>query len=398
MSSPESDHGGDADVGDDVESLVREVTDRIDALRAARKRRDDVESRIEEVGEDAVVAAADAYRKAVRLLDRYEDSATGTGNFEAYVEFQDRFLGLVEDLPEDVPDREAFEAAAERMDRRRLGDDDFAAAREALDPAAEYVDLLERREQTREAVSGAERDAELTRRDVGAAIDAREELLAFADADLDAPVEALREPIETYNEDVREEFAAFYESAPAREVVDFLERAESFPLVPFRSPPRDLREFARESPDADEPIPSLLEYAEFTGSKLEHYAEDPAMLQTSVAVHRTFLERLSADPLVVSFPPPAAGVLRRRAGEAISLLGRFASEETIAELRTVRGTTRRDDYADLRLAARATVELDADERERVRSGAAAAELDRLRDARERLAAALDGDGAETGGG
>jgi len=383
----------DADAAFDerADALLTAVENCLDDLRAARDRRDDVEGRIDEVGEESLVEAADAYRKAVRLLDRYADSATGTGDFQAYVEFQDRFLGLVEDLPESIPDREAFEAAAERMDRRRLSDSDFAGAHEDLEPASEYVDLLERREDATEALSKARRDAKLRLDDLDDAIEAREEVLAFADADLDAPVEELREPIRAYDEAVREEFREFYESAPIADVVGLLERAESFPLVDFRSPPRDLRKYARESPDADEPIPTLLEYAEFSGSKLDHYAEDPAALQTNVAVHRTFLERLSADPLTVPLPPPPAGTLRQWAGEAISLLGRFASEGTVARLREVRDLTRRGDYADLRFALRAHEELDAETRERVRSGAVDDELDRLRDARERLSTALSGD-------
>ncbi|QCC48808.1 hypothetical protein DV707_01030 [Halobellus limi] len=368
---------------------------RIDDLRAARERREAVEAEIDDAGEDAVVAAADTYRKAVRLLDRYEDSATGTGDFQAYVEFQDKFLGLLEELSDDVPAQDAFEAAAERMDRRRLSEDDFEGARADLEPAADYVDLLDRREAAEEAVSKARRDARLCLRDLDEEIERREETLAFADADLDAPVEELREPIRAYNDAVTEEFDEFYESAAAADVVGLLERAESFPLVEFRSPPRDLREFARESPDADEPIPTLLEYADYSGSKLDHYAEDPALLQTTVAVHRTFLERLSAEPLTVELPPPAAESLRLWAREATSVLGRFASEETVARLRGVRDLTRRDDYEDLRFVARAHEELDAEARERVNSGAAAAELDRLRDARERLESTLHGE-AEPG--
>ncbi|RLM56869.1 hypothetical protein DVK02_09510 [Halobellus sp. Atlit-31R] len=368
--------------------MVAEAEARIEALRAARERQDTVESRIDDTGEEAVVDAADAYRKALRLLDNYEESASGTGDFQAYVEFQDRFLGLVEELPASVPAHDAFEAAAERMDRRRLSEDHFESAREDLEPAAEYVDLLDRREDAKEALSKARRDAKLRRRDLDEEIESRAETLAFADVDLDAPVETLRDPIEAYNDAATADFESFYESAPMSAVVAFLERAESFPLVEYRSPPRDLREFVADSPDAAEPIPTLLDYAEYSGSKLDHYAADPAALQTSVAVHRTYLERLSADPLTVPLPPPSAGTLRRFAGEAISLLGRFAAEETIAQLRAVRDLTRRDDYETLRLVARAHEELDEAERERLQSGAAAAELERLRDARDRLATAL----------
>lgn len=388
---PADDGSGRGETADGVDSRIAAADERIEALREAKRRLREVESEIESVGEAAVVDAADAYRKAIRLLDRYEGSATGTGDFKAYVEFQDKFLGLVEDRDDDTPASEAFAAAGERLDQRRLSVSDFDGAREDLKPAAEYVDLLDRRDDAEDALSKAKRDAQLCRRELDTEIEERTEWLAVGEADLDAPVEELTDPIEAYNEAVREEFDEFYASASIAEVVAFLERAESFPLVDFRSPPRDLREFAVESPDADEPIPTLLEYADYTGSKLDHYAEDPGLLQTTVAVHRTYLERLSGEPLTVSMPPPSAEELRFRARELVSLLGRFADERTIARLRTVRDLTHRADYRELRRAARAHRELDADELAAVRSGAAAAELERLRDARNRLAAELDGD-------
>jgi hypothetical protein len=393
MSGLDSAVDGDGAAADDAAARVEAAEARIEDLRSARERLAAVESEIESVGEAAVIDAADAYRKATQLLDRYEGSATGTGDFQAYVEFQDKFLGLVEER-DDTPASEAFSAAGERLDQRRLSESDFDRARDDLEPAAEYVDLLDRREDAEEAVAKARRDARLCRRDLDEEIDERAEWLAVGEADLDAPVAELTDPIEAYNDAVLDEFDEFYASASIAAVVDFLDRAESFPLVEFRSPPRDLREFAAESPDADEPIPTLLEYADYTGSKLDHYAEDPGLLQTTVAVHRTYLERLSGEPLTVSLPPPPPEELRFRARELVSLLGRFADEETVAQVRTVRDLTRRDDYRTLRRATRAHQELDADELAAVQSGAAAAELERLRDARDRLVAALDGDGGD----
>ena len=385
-----------AGTADGVDGRIDDVDARIEALRTAERRLADVEREIESVGEGAVVDAADAYRKATRLLDRYEGSATGTGDFQAYVEFQDAFLGLVADR-DDTPASDAFDAAGERLDQRRLSASDFDAARKDLEPAATYVDLLERRDDAEEAAAKARRDARICRRDLEREIDARAEWLAVGDVNLDAPVERITDPIEAYNDAARAAFDDFYASASIAAVIDVLERAEWFPLVEFRSPPRDLRAFAADSPDADEPIPTLLEYADYTGSKLGHYAEDPGLLQTTVAVHRTYLERLSGEPLTVSLPPPPAAELRFRARELVSLLGRVADGTTIAKLRTVRDLTRRDDYGDLRRAARAHAELDDEELAAVRSGAAATELERLRDARDRLVAALDGDDADGSG-
>ena len=57
---------------DGVDARVEAAEERIRELEAARDRLAAVESEIESVGEDAVVAAADAYRRAIRLLERYE--------------------------------------------------------------------------------------------------------------------------------------------------------------------------------------------------------------------------------------------------------------------------------------------------------------------------------------
>jgi aminoglycoside N3'-acetyltransferase len=94
----------------------------------------------------------------------------------------------------------------------------------------------------------------------------------------------------------------------------------------------------------------------------------------------------------VSSPPPDAETLRRRANELVSVLSRFADEETIAALRRVRELTRRDDYERLRTATRARTELTDDELERLRSGAVESDLAELRDARDALAEALSEDG------
>ncbi|RDI73073.1 hypothetical protein DWB78_09130 [Halopelagius longus] len=358
-------------------------------LREARAAVDDVESAIEDHGEDAVNRAVGAYRRATALLDNYEDSATGTGDFQAYVEFQDEFLGLVEDLPEDAPAREAFEDAAERMDRRRLRERDFDGAREDLQPAADLKRLLDRRAEAGEELEAVRRDATLRLKELDERADELADLVSLGEADLDAPVERLEEPIEAYAEAVREEFRTWKEEAPAREVLDLPATAESYPLVEFQSPPRDVLDYVRENPGGDHPIPKLLEYTGYSGSKLDHYVDDAAALQTSVAVHRTYLERLDADPLVVSWPPPQAEVLRRRADEIISLLDRFASEDTVATLRRVRDLTYRDDYARLRTAARARSEVTDEQLSRLRSGAVEAELEAVRESRDRLAAVLD---------
>jgi len=111
------------------------------------------------------------------------------------------------------------------IDKRRLSESDFERAREALEPAAEYADLLEEREAAREEVAEARKAANKRSRALDDEIAERERLLELATADLDAPVERLREPIEHYNEAIREAVQEYRLAASAREVFDLLERA-----------------------------------------------------------------------------------------------------------------------------------------------------------------------------
>ncbi|MFB6304078.1 MAG: hypothetical protein ABEH47_02845 [Haloferacaceae archaeon] len=375
----------DADAATDLRERAGEAADRLDRTRAERRQ---AREAVADRGEEDITAAADAYRQATTLLDRYEDSATGTGDFEAYVEFQEKFAGLVEGLPEDLPERDAFEAAAEAVDRRRLSDDDFAAAREALAPAAELLDLLERRDEAEERFRRARHEAREALDAVEDRIEDLERVRRLGDADLDAPVEALRDPIAAYNEAVADAFDEYERSASARALFSLLETTERYPLVDFRRPPRDLREYVAEYPAGEEPVPTLLEYADYSASKLDHYVDDPGALRARVATHRTYLERLDAAPLTVSWPPPAGDLLRMRGEELVAVVGRFADEDVVDLARTVRDLPRETDYERLREAATARAELTERQRERLREGRVEADLDRLREARSKLTAAL----------
>ncbi|NHN46310.1 hypothetical protein G9464_01680 [Halostella sp. JP-L12] len=365
------------------------MSDPIAALESADDAVREVEREIEDVGEETVSTVADAYDDLTDLFDRYEESATGTGDFKAYVEFQDAVADLVEGLPEEFPRRDAFEGALDALDQRRLSEDDFAAAREALAPAASVARLPAEREEALEAYRDARKDAARRKERVEDRIDDLERLIELGEADLNAPVERLRDPIEAYDEGVREAFAAFKREESARTVLGFAVDADQFPLVDLTTPPTDLLDFVRSSPAGEEPIPTLLSYADYSKSKLDHYVDDAAELKRRVATRQTYLERLDADPLTVGWPPPSADDLWWRSRELISLVSRFAPEDVVARLRDVRALTRDDDYERLRNAAVARERLGPEERDRLASGDVEGELADLREERERLADALE---------
>jgi len=340
-------------------------------------------------GREQLERVAEALRSVDQLFSQYEERATGTGDFEAYVRFQEEVATLVEGLDDDVPKREAFEDALEAVEKRRLSESDFRAARRALEPARDLSEVRERLREARETFEDAWRRATGRLSDVEEAIAARERLLELGNADLDAPVEELREPIEAYDDAVTTAFATFRREASAREVLEVLSAASSYPLVDVRAPPDDLQAYVCEHDAGDETIPDLLAYAEYSHSKLDHYVDDPNALQAAVGTRRTYLDRLDGSGFAIGWPPPEAGTLKFRTRELLSVLTRFAGEETSVLLQSVRELAWRDDYDRLRTAAVALDELGPTEREKLASGAVAEELEGLRSEREAIEDALD---------
>ena len=365
------------------------MTDAAERLRDAATERRQARQRVEAVGEEELRRCRDRYREFHELLDRYEDTATGSGNFQAFTEFEGRVANLAEDLDEDLPEKETFEAVDDYLQQRRLSESDFETARRKLDPVADLVGRLDEWEQARERYREARRDARKRLDELGDRIGELEQLQRLGEADLDAPVERLRDPIERYDERVREAFREFRSSAPARELLSAVARADAYPLVEFQSPPEDLLGYVERHDAGTEPVPTLLEYADYSASKLDHYVDDTGALKRAVGTRRTYLRTLDAEPLTVGWPPPPADHLPWLVREYRSVLSTFADEDVIETLRDVRNLARRDDYERLRESALARADLDTDERERLASGAVAEELRAAREAKAAIEDALE---------
>ncbi|WP_435078494.1 DUF7118 family protein [Halococcus sp. AFM35] len=368
--------------------MTERAEDLAGELAAAHEAYEDVDERIAEHGESDLGGLADAHDRATTLLETYEDRATGTGDFEAFIRFQESFAELVESLDEEMPLRQAFEDANDRFDKRRLSSSDFAAAREALAPVAERVELLDEREQRREHYREVRRRVVARRDDLADDIAELERLSTLADIDLDAPVGDLREMVEGYNEAVAKAFQRFRGEASAREVIEFVERTEQYPLVPFRPPPDDLRKYVETSPVGTEPLTQLLDYADYSPSKLAHYVDEPDRLRKNVAVHRSYLDGLDATALEIDWPPPSAPECRFLLRELVAVVGRFAPEEVVRRLHELRGFARSERYERLHRAAMAREELSERDRKRLAEGTVEADLTAARNDRERLAEAL----------
>jgi hypothetical protein len=369
---------------DDPVAELSAAHDRLEALEATPP-----------VDTEHLDEVADAYESVASVLDSWEERATDWDDFEGYVEFRDDLSDTMSAIREDIPESDAFVDAERHVKTgsptESLTDSDFAAAREALAPARAYADyrsdLADARRQYREAYRAVEhRHHELEDR-----IDDLERLQRLGEADLTAPIDELRDPIDSYNDAVVEAFRAFRSEASAREALGVLETAAlDYPLVDGAAPPDRLLSYVRSEPAGDLTIPELLAYADYSESKLDHYVADPDLLKRRVATTRTYLEGLDGAAFRVEWPPPAAETLRYRTRELLSVVGRFADEDATRPLRAVRDLPRRPDYRRLREAARADERLSDDDRERLAGGSVTEDLAAARRRRDRLADALDG--------
>lgn len=372
--------------------------DPVAELRAATERVARLRSKLEADGvdESELRAVADACRSVESVLDRFEERATDWDDFQGYVEFRNELSETLESIPDSIPERDAFVAADDHVKTggvsKSLNESDFAAAREALAPARRYAELRDDLEAARDERREARKRARRRKRDLRERIDSLERLRELGEADLDAPIHRLREPIDAYNERIEDAFRTFKRETSAREFLSFIEGAAHTPFVEYESPPADLLDYVRDAPAGESTIGELLEYADYSSSKLSHYVEDANLLKRRVATNRTYLERISADPLRIEWPPGAAEELRFRIEELVSVVDRFADESTISTLREIRLLTREESYERIRTAASADAELTDEERRRLERGEVETDLRSAREELERIEAALADDG------
>lgn len=345
--------------------------------------------RIAEFGEGDLQELADIYERFTDVIDRYEEDVTDDGgDIQDNIEFQSAIAAVVEDIPEGMLLKPTFDECDDLLQKRWFHDSDFEEVRERLDPVADLVDRLDRRDELLESYRETRKDIRYRIRDLDEEISELERLSRLAEADLDAPTDRLRDPIEAYNEEVTAAFETFRREQPARAVLDFLDEMTAYPLVEFEEPDPALVSYVREYPPGEEPIPQLLEYAGYSHSKLSHYVDDPEKLTHVVGRKQTYLGGLDGEPLTVSWPPPSATALEWRCRELTAAVNRFAPD-VVESLRRVAALPRETPYETLRDTAVVRQDLTDEERERIRSENVEGELAEARAERETLETALE---------
>jgi hypothetical protein len=360
----------------------------IEAIERSEEELDRRQRRVEEYGESALAELTEGYESFSEVLDIYQDQVTGDdGDIQTIVEFQSEIDRVMSEIPDDVLHADIFEECDEYLQQKWFSDSDFEHVHDQLEPVADLAEWIGDRDEALEAYRKARRDIEARLRECEGEIDELERLADLSEADLAAPTERLEEPIREYNETAMEAFREFKRSASAREVVRFLDEMEAYPLVEFESPPQDVVEFIEENPTGEEPIATILDYADYSRSKLEHYVDEPNKLKHAIEGHRTYLETLDGEPLTIDWPPPTAEELTYRCRELTAAINRIDSG-VVERLREVEARPRETDYERLRRSAVVRQELSDEERERLQSRDIEADIAELRAEHDRLSEAL----------
>lgn len=347
---------------------------------------------------DEVAALAERLQQFRSLLDGYEDRATGSGDFRGYLEFRTEVETFVAELPDDLPQRTAFETARDHLEQRRLRPSHFETAREALSPAQDRVDQLAERRAAADELRTIRTALEerLTARETE--IDRLRSLAAYDDVPVETSIEPLRTPITAYNDAVTQAFNRFHRDVPATTVIELFGLSDRYPLVDLPPPPAGLAGALERHGLADATVSELVDYADFSRSKLGHYVDEADVVQPLLRDHRQYFTEMDATPFTLEWPPPPADTLWWESRQLIAVLDRFADAETIARLRSVRSLARdADRYAMLRRVAIAREDLSAAERRLLADGRRPAVRDHLVARREQLADALAGAPVPTGG-
>ena len=358
-------------------------------LEECEQRLERANERVDEFGEEKLGRLADVYHEFVGVLERYEERVTDDGgDIQTNIEFQSQIAEVNKHISDDLLLSETFEECDEYLQQKWFSESDFEHVYEQLEPVADLVGRLEERDAALEVSRDARRDIRYRVRDIDKEITQLERLSRLGNADLDAPTDRLREPIEAHNDAVTEAFAAFRDESSAREVLKFVAAMDDYPLVSFEQPPEELLRYVTEREPGTETIGTLTGYADYSRSKLDHYVDDPTALKHTIGGKQTYLERLGAEPLRIGWPPPSATRLEFRCKELTAAVNRFAPG-IVEQLRGVAALPRETEYTRLRDSAQARAELTAGERERIASEDIEGQFDQLHEERERLQDALD---------
>ncbi|MFC7203121.1 hypothetical protein ACFQJC_06320 [Haloferax namakaokahaiae] len=375
---------------------MTETSDVVATMEAASRRLDETRLAVEEHGTEELREVADALQNVERVLDRYESRATDRDDLKGYIEFREALSDTLDEIPADIRHSEAFIEVNDILTTgitSTLSEKDFEQARIALEPVREDAERLVSWRTARSEYQSARHAVEQRRRELTDRLDELEEITALGDADLEAPTDELALPIEAYNDAVTTTFTEYVQRTPSREVLALLVTAESYPLVELPTPPQRLRSYLETADVGSEPVSRLVELADFSRSKLEHYVSDPETFSAAVGTNRTFLSQLTHPPdsLTISWPPESAQELTWRARELTSIVGRFADEATVQRLRAVHrfASNNSAEFNRLRATAVAHERLTETQLSRLKTGAIETEREECRAVIRRLAECLE---------
>lgn len=322
---------------------MADVSERIQELKRARQR-------IEDIGLEKAKKTHDFYSELSETMEEYREDAVGTGDFETYVEFQgilDDLLQRINNSQNEVYRAEDFERVIDGFEKRVIRESDFRRAESRLADVRELAETIDRvreieKELRYEKGRLERRKSELESRlkRVGRKIDT-----AKGVSDIDpSPLISI---IESYNSSVETDFEEFYNSAPSIKVARLGEKARDLPLADIKPLDKETVEILRRTGMGQKTVSEVLEYADYSNSKLSHYIERPDEFRRNVS--QTWFKLLSADDFKISVETPQ-NLIKHKVPELIRIVDEFGSEETVRRLREIHSVAEKGEYAPMRRA------------------------------------------------
>ncbi|MDY6765077.1 MAG: hypothetical protein SV377_05240 [Halobacteria archaeon] len=320
-----------------------DVSETIQELKRARQR-------IEDIGLEKAKKTHDFYSELSETMDEYREDAVGTGDFETYVEFQgilDDMLERVKKNQDEIHRPEDFERVIDDFEKRVIRESDFRHAESTLSDVRELSETIDRINEIEKELRYEKGKLERRKSELESRLKSIKRKIDTAKGVSDIDPSPLVSLIESYNSSVETDFEEFYNNAPAIKVARIGEKARDFPLADIKPLDKETVRILERTGMGRKTVSEVLEYADYSDSKLSHYIDKPEEFRRNVS--QTWFKLLSADDFKISVETPQ-NLIKHKVPELVRVVGEFGSDETVRKLREIHSIAERGEYAPMRRA------------------------------------------------
>lgn len=342
----------------------------------------DLERRIEELGPGRLDRVEFLLSELKGLVREYEDKDRTFKTHRSLRMTLDRLARRIQKSYENEEIGEEVEHFDKALVHAR--DWHWKDTRRALEPLEEIAGLRDERNRVEKEIRRQKKARRKKRRELE---ERARRLRSLRDTRLDPGAEeyihSIQERLDRVNERIVGVLDALVSNAPTREVIRLLGDVGIRPELGLpRAPDKSgLMGFLGSHPVGNEPIYRVLEYADYSDSRLSHYVDRPREFKDAMSANLAYLEKITdIRRLAPKLQVEPGGMLARRLSALTSLVSRAGSlveKDTsglVQELREMRREVLSGEYARHFSSYRRIQRLSQEERRLVEAGAVEDEL------------------------